>query len=166
MDVYNSFFVSSLFMSFAYVSFEYLVFFSLLVPGKKHTHCTLTHTHHTCTTQEKTETCHLSYLLCVPMGSHGCLWLTAKASTGVIPTRGCHLPQDSTLLGGLPSSAFFMSKCNSSTPSWYPPGFLAFPNQKKLTRDQTRKAGKVLLESLLLQVGARINNRFLCSLAC
>lgn len=64
MDIYYSFFVSSLFLSFAYVAFEQLVFFSLLVPGKK-PYTLHTHTH---SPRRRKQTCHHSYLLCVPRG--------------------------------------------------------------------------------------------------
>ena len=49
-------------------------------------------------------------------------------------------------------------------PYWCRPGFLAFPNQQKLTRGQTRISGKALLGLLQAQEGAKTSNRFPCSL--
>ena len=45
-----------------------------------------------------------------------------------------------------------------------PTRVLAFPNQPKLIRGQTRNSGKALLGPLLQQWGVRTNNRFPCSL--
>ena len=64
-----------------------------------------------------------------------------------------------------------MSKCKSSkkTPwgnNWYWSGFLAFPNQLKLTRGQTRNSGKTWLEPLMqwnLEEPKRVTGSFACS---
>ena len=47
---------------------------------------------------------------------------------------------------------------------WYQPGFLAFPNQQKLTRGQIN-SGKALLGPLLWQEGAWTSTWFPCTLA-